>query len=218
VTSYALWCAATGDDARHVPRAWRREDVANPRRNTVHSAEDARVLAQLRAGDARAFDYLVVEYWDVLCTFAAGYVKDEELAKELVADVFAGLWERHTHVKVQTSVEAYLFGAVRNRARTAHRDRVRRTGLLRDAAASGDVPAMAGPQRALDAELERDERMVRLQAAVDGLPVRLREATVLRWEREMAYEEIAEALAISPAAARQLVSRALRLLRQVLAG
>jgi RNA polymerase sigma factor (sigma-70 family) len=77
---------------------------------------------------------------------------------------------------------------------------------------------MAGPQRALDAELERDERMVRLQAAIDGLPVRLREATVLRWEREMAYEEIAEALAISPAAARQLVSRALRLLRQELAG
>lgn len=224
MTSYALWCAATGGDDSYEPRTGRQVDVTehvdakSASQNVERSLADNAVLLRVRAGDMAAFDHLVTMYWGILCTFATGYIKDEELAKELVADVFAILWERRAHLQVQTSLEAYLFGAVRNRARTAHRDQVRQTELLRHASAAGEVPAMATPHGAPDVTLERDERILRLQIAVDNLPIRLREATVLRWEREMSYEEISEILAISPAAARQLVSRALRLLRQALAG
>jgi len=216
--SYALWLAATGDDSWDSFRERTTHAPGARSRTTANTVAHQALIAGVQSGDAACFDQLVTTYWRALCVFADGYVKDSEIAQELVADVFAALWERRATWRVEATIETYLFGSVRNRARSAHRDRTRRAELLRDATAAGDLDDVVSRSVSPDARLDDDDRVVRLRTAVDALPLRLREATLLRWYQQMEYTDMAHVLAISPTAARQLVSRALRVLREMLAG
>ena len=88
-------------------------------------------------------------------------------------------------------------------------------GAIEDATA----PSIAVIDLAAEEGLARvDERLsprLVLAAALDGLPEHEREALELRVVSELPYDEVAERLAIRPAAARLRVSRALRRLAQV---
>ena len=55
-------------------------------------------------------------YFPRLCRFAAQYVDSENRARDVVQEVFLQLWERRRKWTVRSSLKAYLYQAVRNRA------------------------------------------------------------------------------------------------------
>jgi RNA polymerase sigma-70 factor (ECF subfamily) len=75
------------------------------------------LLKQLfSASPEQGFTYLFRLYHPVLCQHAFGFVHDQELARDLVADVFTHFWQHENYRKVETSYRAYLFRAVRFKA------------------------------------------------------------------------------------------------------
>ncbi len=156
-------------------------------------------------------------HWVPLCQFAYAYVREESAAKDAVADVFADLWARRDQWVVRTTVEAYLYAAVRNRASTLRRNaerRARHHAALGESAASVAIgPAVV---RGADDLVEERERHHLLEQALARVPDRYRLVLVLRWRQQLGWAEIAEALGISPAAATMLHMRALKCLREQL--
>ena len=58
-------------------------------------------------------------YYAPLCRFAAYWLRDRTSAEEIVLDTFTHIWQHAGELRISTSVRAYLFRAVRNRAQSA---------------------------------------------------------------------------------------------------
>jgi RNA polymerase sigma-70 factor (ECF subfamily) len=137
----------------------------------------------------------------------------EWAASDLTAETFAQAWLARDRFRDDHGGSAlpWLLGIARNVLReTIRLDRVEtrareRLGLPVDLAAEDGYASV-------------DDRLsprVALAAALDSLPEHEREALELRVVGELPYDEVAEQLAIRPAAARLRVSRALRRLAHV---
>ena len=168
-------------------------------------------LIRAAATDAAAFGLLYERH--VLHVYTWSRRRLDWAASDLTAETFAQAWLVKDRFRDEHGGSAlpWLLGIARNVLReTVRRDRVetharQRLGLPIDLAAEEGLARV-------------DERLsprLVLAAALDGLPEHEREALELRVVSELPYDEVAERLAIRPAAARLRVSRALRRLAQV---
>lgn len=79
-------------------------------------AIDASLLSQLREGDTHAFTVLFNRYWKFLYAVAYRRVQDEELAQDIVQEVFMQVWDKREKLSIESAyVEYYLLKAVKNR-------------------------------------------------------------------------------------------------------
>jgi RNA polymerase sigma-70 factor (ECF subfamily) len=169
------------------------------------------LVERISRGDESAFEALFREHYTVLVRFAEGLVRSREGAEDAVQDVLLNVWRNRETFRVEDSVRAYLFRAVRNRALNQLRnERVRRDAGPRLAGESGSAPRG-------DVELaERDiDRAVR--EAVNALPPRCREVFELSRGQGLRYAEIATVLGISVKTVETQMGRALKSLRERLA-
>ncbi|MEO6220256.1 MAG: sigma-70 family RNA polymerase sigma factor [Ginsengibacter sp.] len=76
--------------------------------------EDTILLDQLENGNKKAFDILFNKYWER--TFSAAYkrIKDPDVAKDIVQDIFTHIWINREK-RIIENLSAYLNIAVRNR-------------------------------------------------------------------------------------------------------
>jgi RNA polymerase sigma-70 factor (ECF subfamily) len=182
-----------------------------------HEPDDQDLAAGIRAGDAGAYEQLYRLYYRRLCEFATFYVQLQDDADDIVSDVYAYVWEHRATWK-PLQVETYLFGAVRNRALNAVRDARadrRRAVVLHD---GSDMPGLSesphAPDEEIEASSERSWRLAALRVAITALSDQQRTVLVLRWRFRKGWEEIAQILGISIAAAQMTHSRALSSLRE----
>ena len=173
------------------------------------------LVARVRAGDAAAFEALFRAHYGPLCGFAERYVGSAAIAEELVQDLFADLWARRDTWTPRSSVRAYLFTAVRNRALNLRkRDTLERDWSEQEATA--EVHALHQDPPRADAALETAELHARLEAAMESLPERCRLVMRLRWREQLGYAEIAEIMGISPKGVENQLARGLKALRGLL--
>lgn len=72
-------------------------------------------IIQLKNGDERIFRKIVESYWVRLYKFALLYIRDEEVAKEIVQDTFITLWDGRTDLDDNTCLIRYLMVINRNK-------------------------------------------------------------------------------------------------------
>ena len=60
------------------------------------------------------FNLLFDDYYAPLCVFANSYIKDEDLANDIVQDIFIALWNKNEELDQIQSVKSYLYVSVRN--------------------------------------------------------------------------------------------------------
>lgn len=177
---------------------------------------DTDLAARIRSGDEIAFDALFRAHYGQLCSFAYSYVRSRETAEEVVQDVFAAVWARRAAWTISVSPRAYLFGAVRNRAkrRRAHRKAERLRWLL---LARRHLPVSARTARLPDQDAERLEVEALVTRAIAQLPERSRVVAHLRWQQQMSYPEIAAVMGISVKGVENQLARVTKRLRALLA-
>ena len=72
-------------------------------------------LEQLKAGDESSYKKLFDEYYVRLCVFAKKYTHDIDVSKDLVQDLFVKLYADRKTLKINTSIQSYLYQSVKNR-------------------------------------------------------------------------------------------------------
>lgn len=164
----------------------------------------ADVVERLRANDALALDALMRAYQSPLYVYALRLVRAEDLAADIVQDVFVRVWETRASLRVDSSIRAYLFRAVRNTALNATTRDAARLRRELESDAGQDIPA-ASPAELF--EQEEFERAV--LDAVDTLPARRREIFMLVRNSDLTYAEVADMLGISLSAVKTQMRRAM---------
>jgi RNA polymerase sigma-70 factor, ECF subfamily len=206
---------------------------AGPQANDITYAE-AELVAQLRAGDEAAMAQLVDQWSPAMLRVARSFVGSSQSAEDVVQDAWLGMLSGLAAFEGRSSLRAWTFTILVNRARTRGVREARtlpRSPLAsHDEAAAGDW--LAGePARtwsSIDAPSRWDtapenvvlskETLLELDRALSGLSAQQRQVVTMRDVCGMSSEEVCAALKISPTNQRVLLHRARAVLRAALAG
>lgn len=192
------------------------EPAAAP--DDARSAEWARGLA---ASDPGALAAVFDATHDALLDYAAGLLRDEAAARDVVQEAFVRLWRHRATIDPARSLRALLFRTARNLAYNAVRDARTRERLLGGplddeggALAEADLLPWRAPSPL--AQVEVQELAARLGAAIAALPPRQREALVLSRFDGLSHEEVAEVMGCAPRTVNNHLVRGLAALRAAL--
>lgn len=167
--------------------------------SSVATADDATLVALALAGDTSAFTVLVERYQRPVYGMILRMVKDPNLAEDLAQETFIKAWGALARYDADHRMASWLFKIAHN----ATIDHLRRRNLPTfslTAAEEGendltdrlaDSRQLSPEQGALGSELGRA-----LEGALEGLRPEYREVMVLRFLEGLAYEEIAEVMAL----------------------
>ena len=172
-------------------------------------ADDA-LLAQYSQGDAAAARALTARLTPRVFGHAVRVLGDRAEAEDVAQDAMMRLWKvapdwRMGEAKVSTWLSRVTANLCTDRLR-----RKRGVGL-------DEVDEPLDPSPSVSDQLQTRERMNALQAGLQTLPERQRQAVILRHIEGLANPEIAEILEISTEAVESLTARGKRALAQALA-
>ncbi|MFZ4521977.1 MAG: RNA polymerase sigma-70 factor [Bacteroidales bacterium] len=162
--------------------------------------------------DEHALESLFREHFTGLCQFAAGYVKDDEVAREIVQDSFVILWEKRQTLDLSKSVKSYLSTAVRNKCLNYLRDHKK---FSSDLLALENLSTETGYE--LADKLVESDILHQIEHAINELPEKCREIFQLSRIRNLKYQQIADHLQISVKTVESQMSKALQHMRVRLA-
>jgi RNA polymerase sigma-70 factor (ECF subfamily) len=165
-----------------------------------HASSESTLVSCIQGGDEHAFAELYRTYFDALWTFARTLLRTNDGAKDVVQDVFLSLWLQRTRWVVTTTVQGYLFGAVRNRALKVLRHD--RSGVR--AVEHAEHPESRPDEPAPDVLAAASELEWAVAHVIETLPERQRTAVELKWRHDLSWAEVGDAMGISKIAAWKL--------------
>jgi RNA polymerase sigma-70 factor (ECF subfamily) len=174
-----------------------------PSQTPAQESSDAALLAAAAAGDEAAFVELYRRRRDDVYRFAYALTRSRSFAQDATQEVFLQVLENAGRFDAaKGTARGWLLGC----ARHVVIDRLRKENRL-----SGEAPEQATAADH-DLRLLNEQRLVRLHAAIAGLPLEYREALVLCELAELPYAEAAAVLGCPVGTVRSRLHRARGLL------
>ncbi len=161
-----------------------------------------------------AFEKLYFENYTSLCRMVHRFVRDTDIARDIVQDVFIKYWKLQQGNVIHEIPEAYLHRACINESLNFLKERDRRTS--REGTYAEDRSDYAGTADQPDATLMAEETTSSITTAIDGLPPVCRQTFLLSRYEYKSYTEIAALLNISVNTVEKHIGKALSVLRMVL--
>ncbi len=171
---------------------------------------DDKLMAQGAAGDEQAFRILVERWERPVFAFMVRMLGSREDAQDLVQETFMRMISAAGNYQASGQFQSWLFRIAGNQARS----RLRRRKILRWLPFDHDRDDLPAHDASPLEELERAEIQAEMRRCIAKLPVRQREALLLKQYQGLKYREIAEAMDLSVAAVQMLLHRAMEALRK----
>ncbi len=77
---------------------------------------DVLLVNKIKEGDIKTFEYVFRFYYSQLKMYALGITGREDIAEEIIQDIFYRIWKERTNLQIMRSFKSYLYTAVRNQA------------------------------------------------------------------------------------------------------
>jgi RNA polymerase sigma-70 factor (ECF subfamily) len=177
---------------------------------------DTVLAKQVLGGDQEAFERLVQRYHVALFNFICHFLGDEDLACDVLQNVFLRFYASLPKLGTGESFKLWLFQI----AHACCVDELRRIYPLHFSQPEKREDELVSLSGRTDSEplpkemAERPDLQVLLQKTIETLPPTLRSVTILRYSFRMSFVEIGQVLSLSEVQALTFFRRANRLLRQ----
>jgi RNA polymerase sigma-70 factor (ECF subfamily) len=185
---------------------------------TDASAVDGADMQRLAGGHDTALNDLMARHATPVFQFLCRMLRNEEDANDLAQETFVRVYQHRASFKPGAKFTTWLYTIAANLARNHHRWLGRHPSVSLDAESEttgqsiGDVLPASGPSP--DAAALATERVAVVRAAVERLPVDMREVIILcEWE-DLSATEAAAILDTTPKAVDNRLYRARNLLRE----
>ncbi|TAJ14407.1 RNA polymerase sigma-70 factor [Marinilabiliaceae bacterium JC017] len=143
--------------------------------------------------DTLALERLVDMFYERLTTFAKSIIKSEELADEVVMDVFLRVWQNRKNIKKIDKIETYLYVSVKNIAiNYLKKERKTEFDVLDEAHIT-----VASYDHTPEGSIISKEMLNEINQAVDLLPSKCKLIFKLIREDGLKRSEVAEILDLS---------------------
>ena len=197
-------------------------------------ADEAALVARLRAGDERAFDDVVTRFYPSMLAVARGYVRSRAVAEEVVQEAWLGVLNGLDRFEGRSSLRTWVLRIVANTAQTRGVREARVVPM--SSLAEGDEPAVE-PERfrgagdpfpghwwsyptdwrtVPESKLFSEETLGVVKNAIEELPDLQRTVITMRDIVGCDSDEVCETLEISEGNQRVLLHRARARVRSAL--
>ncbi|HEY5469534.1 MAG TPA: RNA polymerase sigma-70 factor [Bacteroidales bacterium] len=172
---------------------------------------DYEIVWRIRQGDVKQFESLFRSSYASLVRYAKTLIKDQDSAEEIVQDLFFRLWQDKEKIKIESSLNGYLFRSVHNKClhyiehnRVVERHAEEISARQRD---SQETPSDI---------LHYKELQARVAKILERLPERCGRVFCMSRFEGLKYSEIAEKLSVSIKTVESNMGRALKEFRKEL--
>ena len=169
------------------------------------------IIRRIRQGDIKQFETLFRSSYVSLVRYAGTLVRDRDSAEEIVQDLFFRIWNDSKKLKIESSLNGYLFRAVHNRClhHIEHRKVVERheREMSHTTSADNRNPAEI---------LQYTELQEKIALVLEKLPERCGKIFCMSRFEGLKYSEIAEKLSVSVKTVEANMGKALKEFRKAL--
>lgn len=169
---------------------------------------DAELLQLLKGGDHAAYNEIYHRFWALLYRHSLRMLQNDDMAKDVVQDVFTMLWIKRSELELRVSLSSFLYAAVRNRTL----NQIDHTRVRTDYMASLQQAIEEGVF-STDELLNEKELAKRIEAELSQLPEKMRKVFEMSRLHDYSHKEIAEELGVTSHTVKKQVSNALKILR-----
>lgn len=174
---------------------------------------DLELWRDLKRGNKQALERIYREHAAALLKYGRKFVADGQMVEDCLQELFIDIWQKRDGLSDTDSIKRYLFVALRRK-------------IIRQLERKIKKIASEEPQEyQFEAEISIDEQMIReevgkeqaqkLQAALQNLSDRQREAIYLKYFAGMDYQAICEVMEINYQSVRNLVFNGIKALRKL---
>ena len=181
-----------------------------PKSNVEEGPSESEWIIKIRESDADAFKSLFETYCQALIYFAWWYVKNIQIAENIVQDVFLKIWLNRTKLNPALKIKSYLYKAVKNQA-------LQHLRKAKFENREGNTQALDSSTKSPEDILNEKEIAISVQRAISELPSQCRLIFTMSKYSHLTYSEIAEIQNISIKTVESHMGCALKFLRKRLA-
>ncbi|QBQ40644.1 RNA polymerase sigma factor [Sphingobacterium psychroaquaticum] len=175
------------------------------------SNTDQQLFELLKTSDKAAFMAIYNRYREPLYLFACNLVKNEDLAADLVQDIMLRLWEKRETTALHSTLESYLFSAIRYR----FFDWIDRQKVRQDYIDRFQTFLDQSHWQTDNAIAEREVMQI-VNDQIDKLPQKMRIVFLMHYKDHLNADEIADQLQISKKTVQNQINNANQQLRKQL--
>jgi RNA polymerase sigma-70 factor (ECF subfamily) len=172
--------------------------------------EDLANWNKTRSGDKSSFSIIFKTYYEPLYQFAGKFVKDGQIAEDIVQNVFTKLWALRTKQNIETNLKSYLYKMVYNQSLNYLKREQRTVSLDKTEVIPTD------DSNSPEENLAEKELQQKVHQAIEKLPTQCRHVYRMKRYNHLKYHEIAEILGISVNTVKTHMKRALKSLLEQL--
>ena len=171
--------------------------------------EDKILVRRLRSGDKDAFRLLYERYYPLFISFANRMLKDENMAEDLIQNVFMKVWVGRANLNEEKNFRNYLLVSIRNEVYQYFRRAFR---IDSEAPCPDIIDGSMNVETAISAkELER-----KIAGVIAGMPHRRREIFNMSRYEKLSNKEIAQRLGLSVRTVEKHIENALSDIRKTI--
>ena len=188
------------------------------------SDQDAALVRAIQAGDMAAFDQMVVKHKDKLFNMVYWFLGDYQEANDCSQEIFIKVFKSIKKFRSESSFSTWLYriaiNTCKNRLKSSAYRWKKKTVPLENPESSedgnlsykihNDSPSPAN-------ELEKKERLMMIQKAINALPQEQNRVIVLRDIQGLSYQEIVDVTGLNLGTVKSRLARARMELRKNLA-
>jgi RNA polymerase sigma-70 factor (ECF subfamily) len=195
-------------------------------RNSAGSPEEDRTLVKaFQAGDKTAFDTLVLKHKDKVFNLCYWFLGDKQEANDCAQETFIKVYRALKKFRFKSAFFTWLYriaaNTCKNRLKSSEYRREKKMVRLDNPGRTPDQTALQEIRDPLSSpmvELEKKERILLIQKAIDALPAGQRAVVVLRDIEGLSYEEVSSITGLNLGTVKSKLSRARLELRDRLRG
>ncbi len=172
---------------------------------------DNEIIRRIREGDKGQFESLFRSSYVSLVRYAQTIIRDHDSAEEIVQDLFVKLWQDRQKLKIESSLNGYLFRSVHNRC-LHWIDHSKVVDRHAREMANFEIQNAQNPVEII----QYKELQFKIAAVIDKLPEKCGKIFCMNRFEGLKYAEIAEKLSISVKTVEANMGRALKEFRNAL--
>jgi RNA polymerase sigma-70 factor (ECF subfamily) len=172
---------------------------------------DTDIIGRIRQGDVRQFESLFRSSYISLVRYAKTLIKDQDTAEEVVQDLFCTIWKDREKIRIESSLNGYLFRAVHNRCLHL----IDHNRVVLKHAEEMSLQQEESPENPSDI-LNYKELQAKIASILERLPERCGQIFYLNRFEGLKYNEIAKKLSVSIKTVEANMGRALKEFRKEL--
>lgn len=198
------------------------KQTIKPARSPDH---DADLVRAVQSGDMTAFDKLVLRHQDKLFNLVYWLLGDYQEANDCAQEIFIKVFKSIKKFRFESTFSTWLhriaINTCKNRLKSSAYRWKKKTVPIKNPEASKNgnpIPEIVNGSPSPVIQLEKKERMIRIQNAIDSLPEEQKRTVVLRDIQGMSYQEIADITGLNLGTVKSRIARGRMMLRTKLKG